>query len=84
MGHGPSFIRIERKGAECHHEIGHLLAAGLHPLEIAKLVACTHEVVRGIADLVVSVAVQVVGEEADRLHHGKKGYGKRQILAVTF
>ena len=36
----------------------------------------------GIADLVVGVAVQVVGQEADGLHHGEEHHGKGQVLAL--
>lgn len=45
------------------------LPSQLHLLEKPQLVAGTDEVVLGIEGFVVGVAVQVVGEETDGLHH---------------
>jgi hypothetical protein len=56
------------------------LAEGLHLLEIAELVADTHEVMLGVADLVIGVAVQEIGEETDRLHHGEQSHGISQLI----
>ena len=65
------------------YEIRHLLSPSLHLPEIPQLVARADEVVLGVADLVVDVTVQVVGEEAHGLHHGEQRYSKRQIVPLN-
>lgn len=59
------------------HHFGFLL---LSTLEQSELVARTHEVVLGILDFVVSVAVEVVGKETHQLHVGEELGSVGQVL----
>jgi len=54
----------------------------LHLLEKPQLVAGADEVVLGILDFVVRVAIEVVSEETHGLHEGEQGHGEGQMLAL--
>ena len=61
--------------------MAHFIAPGLYELEQAELVSGAYQVVVGVGDLVVGVAVEIVGQETGGLHEGEECDGKGQMAA---
>lgn len=62
------------------YEAVHLRGVGLDALQELELVAGAHQIVVRILDLVVSVAVDVVGQETHGLHVGEEGGGIGKVF----
>lgn len=56
-------------------KVGHHLVVAAHVTVEGQLVAGAVQVVGGMLDLVVGVAIQVVGEEPHALHEGEQRHG---------
>jgi hypothetical protein len=45
-----------------------------------KLIVGTHEIMLWIFNLIICVAIDIIGEESDALHIREQGYRIRQVL----
>ena len=61
------------------HKLFQFLLLAQHTSEQLQLVACTHQVVLRIFNLIISVTIYIVGEESHTLHVGEERHGIGQM-----